>query len=162
MDREQSEFERLLRLATRKLGVREHSIGEIRQYLLRKLANRDEYPLIDRVIDRLIALDLLDDRRFTSLFIQSRKNRGKGPKIIQLELQQRQVSEEIIKSELAAIETEVWVETARRVARKKYYQMSAAEGNIPMLKLRQSLFARGFDYQVIKAVVDDLTLRRVE
>jgi|SRR5690625_4242153 len=72
--------------AIRLLTRREHSELELR----RKLQLRD-FPadLIDQVVARLLAEDLLSEERFIEAYIRTRGARGVGPQRIRAELQQR-------------------------------------------------------------------------
>ena len=98
------------------LSLREHSRKELQQKLLLR-----DYALPDivQVLDEFIKKDLQSDERFAEAYTRSRRLKGYGPERIQMELQQRGVSDELI---TAAIEgqDESWHEAALRVYQKKF------------------------------------------
>ena len=98
------------------LARREHS----RQELQRKLANKGFEPLdITQVLAALSDEGLLSDERFTEAFINSRLQRGTGPKKIALELQQRGVGNELITCHLDERDAK-WTQRAVEVRAKRF------------------------------------------
>lgn len=96
--------------------MREHS----RKELQRKLLLRD-YALPDvlQVLDEFATKDLQSDERFAEAYVRSRRLKGYGPERIHMELQQRGVSDELIRDSINS-EDEIWRETALHVYCKKF------------------------------------------
>jgi len=130
------------------ISRREHS----RYELMQKLNKR--YPetrsLIEEVLDKLIANNILDDERFAEMYINSRARKGFGPKKIEMELSSKHVESFIISSSLEAYDN--WIENAKKELLKKF------KGIVPTdyqskIKQKQFLFNRGFSTQIIDRVL---------
>jgi len=130
------------------ISRREHS----RYELMQKLNKR--YPetrsLIEEVLDKLIANNILDDERFAEMYINSRARKGFGPKKIEMELSSKHVESFIISSSLEAYDN--WIENAKKELLKKF------KGIVPTdyqskIKQKQFLFNRGFSTQIIERVL---------
>jgi len=130
------------------ISRREHS----RYELMQKLNKR--YPetrsLIEEVLDKLIANNILDDERFAEMYINSRARKGFGPKKIEMELSSKHVESFIISSSLEAYDN--WIENAKKELLKKF------KGIVPTdyqskIKQKQFLFTRGFSTQIIDRVL---------
>ena len=130
------------------ISRREHS----RYELMQKLNKR--YPetrsLIEEVLDKLIANNILDDERFAEMYINSRARKGFGPKKIEMELSSKYVESFIISSSLEAYDN--WIENAKKELLKKF------KGIVPTdyqskIKQKQFLFTRGFSTQIIDRVL---------
>ena len=130
------------------ISRREHS----RYELMQKLNKR--YPetrsLIEEVLDKLIANNILDDERFAEMYINSRARKGFGPKKIEMELSSKHVESFIISSSLEAYDN--WIENAKKELLKKF------KGIVPTdyqskIKQKQFLFNRGFSIQIIERVL---------
>ena len=65
------------------ISRREHSEQEITKKLLKKF---DTPEVIDRVITKLVANNLINDVRYAQMYVLVRKRKGFGPKKIQFEL----------------------------------------------------------------------------
>ena len=61
------------------ISRREHSEQEITKKLLKKF---DTPEVIDRVITKLVANNLIDDVRYTQMYVLARKRKGFGPKTL--------------------------------------------------------------------------------
>ena len=135
--------------AMRLLATREHSQHELR----RKLIQKGHAPeLIDEVMAQLRAQGLQSDARFVENFINSRRERGKGPTRIQLELQQHQIAADIIQAQLEP-RASIWRDYAEKARRKKFG--AAIPADYPA-RMRQAKFLeyRGFTHQQIFALLD--------
>lgn len=75
------------------LARREHSIGELKQKLKQKGAAEGD---IDAVLVELIEKGYQSDERFAKSYVRCRVQAGFGPLRIRAELQQRQVSPDLI------------------------------------------------------------------
>jgi len=132
------------------LSRREHS----RQELHGKLERRGyESQAIATVLDALEAENLLQDRRFAEVYVDSRTARGFGPVKIRLELQQRGVAAELIDACCDGADP-AWGEHAARVWRKRFSQ-TPADSYSAWAKQARYLQQRGFDASQISAVLGD-------
>lgn len=138
------------------LAARPRSAREIRDRLRRK-----DYPddHIDAALERLERLRLVDDRAFARWWIENRQaNRPRGNRALQAELQQKGVDRTIISELLDELtepddEREAALEAARRVVRR---YASAPDKWAFSRKLSAFLQRRGFGFDAIKPVVDEL------
>ncbi len=129
------------------LARREHARFE----LAVKLAAKGFEPLhIEPVLNSLEADDFLSDKRFAECYIRSRVNKGYGPYRIRMELQTRQVDDDII-NELLHHGWD-WSERIIEVRRKRF-------GDVPVtdikMRAKQQRFLqyRGFSSEQIKAAM---------
>lgn len=136
--------------AMRLLAAREHSQHELR----RKLSQKGHEPdAIESVIEQLAAQGLQSDERFIESFVNSHRERGKGPKRIRLELQQHQLPYELIEKHINERATD-WREQALRVKLKKFGQ-APIEDIKERSKQTRFLEYRGFTHDQISAVLGE-------
>ncbi len=135
-------------LAIRYLGNREHSRKEI----VTKLEKRNISPGdIEKTLERLDTLGLLDDRSFAVSFVGSRsRKKPSGRYKLRHELLMKGVSEEIADEVLGDFDNEA-------------HCLSAALKKLPLLKgdiyhrkrkMRAFLASRGFDSGTIRTTLD--------
>lgn len=128
------------------LARREHSRFE----LLQKLRLR--YPdsaALDIVVQQLADEALQSDERFAEAFVAMRVRKGQGPVRIRLELQQRQVQEELIDPALEKYRVQ-WADLVKEVCRKKY--KSPARDVADRTKQSRFLQYRGFTPEQIQSL----------
>jgi regulatory protein len=130
------------------ISRREHSRYEVMQKLNKRYP--ETRSLIEEVLDKLIANNILDDERFAEMYINSRARKGFGPKKIEMELSSKHVESFIISSSLEAYDN--WIENAKKELLKKF------KGIVPTdyqskIKQKQFLFNRGFSTQIIERVL---------
>lgn len=155
--RERGAYERALDL----LAGRPYSVRELRRRLIRK-----DVPVAeaDAVVERLVAVGLLDDAAYAVAFTRSRLlGSGASSRRIRQELLRRGVAAELADSAIERVVADEEVDLGRvieRVARKKLTSM----GDLEPLVLRRRLFAflvrRGYDLDDVKRVVGELTRAR--
>ncbi len=137
--------------AMRLLAAREHSQHELR----RKLTQKGHEPNVaERAIEQLVEQDLQSDERFVEGFINSHQVRGKGPKRIQLELQQHQLPEYLLDQYLD-ISDGIWHESAAQVRTKKFGE-ELPEDYKEKMKQAKFLEYRGFTHDQIFSVLNEL------
>ncbi len=146
-----------LDLALRYLSVRQRSEKEIRDYLQRKIANRESIkfseaknsPVIELTIKKLKKYNYVNDHAFAQWFIKSRiKTKHQSVKLIKYELAKKGVSKDQIenlkmpkindkKNAIVAVEKKVirWKSLPPLEFKKKFFQFLAY---------------RGFDYEIIE------------
>ena len=131
------------------LARREHS----RREMLVKLECRGyESPVTEDVIDALIDEGLLSEQRFASGYISARADRGRGPRRLRAELQQRGVESSLIDAALDDADVD-WAAVAARARRKRFGDGAPAD---LAERARQVRFLeyRGFDGGTIRRVLD--------
>jgi len=138
--------------AFRLLGRRQHSSSELR----RKLWNKDyEQKLIDEVIEDLQKNGYLDDKEFIRAFV-AEKSKAKNWSIKRItgELFKRGATSKLIDEMFSEQQTESDLESAMKLAKKKYEVLM--KRNLEPKELRNKLstylFTKGFDYDLIKEV----------
>lgn len=136
--------------AMRLLAAREHSQHELR----RKLGQKGHEPdIIEAVIEQLAAQGLQSDERFIESFVNSHRERGKGPKRIRMELQQHQLPYELIEKHINERNSE-WREHALRVKLKKFGQ-APIDDIKERSKQTRFLEYRGFTHEQISSVLGE-------
>ncbi len=133
------------------LSFRPRSREEVRRYLRRK-----ETPpgLIDSVLERLDQLDLINDRSFTSFWLDSREHANpKGAQALKSELRMKGVQREIV-DELVNDEQDE--ERALVAGRKKalvLIRQPAIDYKTFRMRLSPFLQRRGFGYEAVTHAV---------
>ncbi|MCP3866710.1 MAG: regulatory protein RecX [Gammaproteobacteria bacterium] len=125
--------------AVRLLAIREHSRTEIRRKLETWVGNQE---CIEQVLDGLEADNLLNDQRFTEMYIASRRRRWFGPLRIRGELQARGISSDLAACCLAGKESEF--ERSLRDAAARKFGADSAAGSAEWAKMARFLQYRGF------------------
>jgi regulatory protein len=142
--------------ALRLLSVRPRSERELRDRLRRKEFEPDH---IDRAIQRLRELELLDDAHFAELWIANRqKLRPKGVQALRQELRakgiDRQTVDEVLANSIDADEESAACEQVARQALRRY--ADAPDRATFQRKLGGFLQRRGFRLDTIKPIIDQL------
>lgn len=120
------------------LGMREHSVGELK----RKLEQKFEYPeLIQKTLEWLLDLGYLNDQRFAEIFVRSSINKGRGPVRIQQELQLKSVHSSHISEALSLADVD-WRELSGDVLSRRFSEKPSDQKE----RARQMRFlqSRGF------------------
>jgi regulatory protein len=137
--------------ATRLLAHRPRSQAEIQRQLQTKGYNQT---VIDQVIERLAAVNLINDEQFARYWIEQRETfRPRGHLALRQELQQKGIAREIIEAALAGVDETT---AARQSAERKAQQLAGLPEMEFKKKLGQYLQRRGFPYESIRLVTDDL------
>ncbi len=139
------------------LGYKPRTEHEVRQKLL-----RSGYPeaIAEQTVDRLRDLGYLDDAAYAHTFAQQRfQGKGYGPRRIQNDLRKRGVAAATIDAVLAALETEEdLLSGAREQAEKRWARLVRTETDDRKRrkKLGDFLMRRGYGYDVVRQVTDEL------
>lgn len=137
--------------AIRYIVQRPRSINEIERYLKRK--GYDE-PQIEQIINRLKELDLLDDSAFAEYWIEQRLTfKPRSQMALRYELQQKGVSRAVMDELLNEVDE---VAAAQDAAQRKLNTFRHLPEDQFRAKLGSFLQRRGFRYETIRQVVDDL------
>ncbi len=137
------------------LARREHSRLEITRKLRTSVANA---ATLDKVLDRLVGEGLLSDERFCEAFIRARAVRGRGPRLIGMELRERGVAEDIVNRYLDS-DACIWLDSLVNLIARKY---GPVPDSVPSAVARQQRFLqqRGFTYEQIRQALDRLAETR--
>lgn len=127
---------------------REHSCHELIQKLNKRFP--ETLPIIEAVIEKLVANNILNDERFAEMYLNSRARKGFGPKKIEIELNSKKVDPLLIANAIA--EYESWVENAKNELFKKFKGIKPTDYKSKM-KQKQFLFNRGFNSQIIEQIL---------
>jgi regulatory protein len=128
------------------LTAREHSVQELRL----KLEKRGYQPeLIEQALDALQASSLLNDARFTEVFVDNRIRKGQGPLRIRSGLREKGVGEQLIEECLRPY-ADQWLSLLQEVHDAKYGSQRA-ESNKELSKRARFLVSRGFPTEQIRS-----------
>jgi len=103
------------------------------------------------VLDELAERHLQSDARYVEVYVRSRAARGYGPQRIALELKQRGLAADVVRSALATSECD-WFALARRADARKYGDTPGREP-LDLARRRKHLEYRGFAAEHIKATL---------
>jgi regulatory protein len=131
------------------ISRRPRSSWELKDYLKRKDYDKE---VIESTISKLSELGYLNDLDFARRWVENRRLlKAASKRRLRQELKQKRISEEIIEQVLSEDETderEVLRELAARKRKQTKYQDN--------LKLMQYLSRQGYNYDDIKAVLNDV------
>jgi len=137
--------------ALRLLSYRPRSAAEIERNL-RKKGHADD--IIQTVVARLTAVDLLDDEAFARYWVDQRETfKPRSQMALRYELQQKGISREMIDAVLSDVDEEA---AARRAAQKKAPQLAHLSEETFRVKLGGFLQRRGFHYGLIKQISEEM------
>lgn len=165
------QIERLFNKALKFLSYRPRSEKEIRDYLLRKgrligieksEEEKEQYEKsVNLVIKKLKGIGQIDDNEFANWWVEQRKKfRMRGNRVIKMELLQKGVDKELIDEKLNRENKDEDLILAEKVALKKVASYKRLDKNEFRIKMGQFLARRGFEWGVIKKVVDTLEKSR--
>lgn len=131
------------------LARREHSRSELERKLGARGFSSD---LIAAALDQLESQGLLDDSRFTEVYVRQRVERGYGPLRIQQELRQRGIADDVAREQLASTGVD-WQAQALALRRKRFGDAQPQDYNE---RARQARFLqqRGFSLNDLKDLID--------
>ena len=127
------------------LARREHSVLELRHKLMRR---GFPLPLVEAVLERLVAEDLLSDSRYAEVYANTRIDKGYGPLRVDRELRERGVSDDAIAAILKDLE-DFWVKKLVQVHRKRFGGVKPTDMAEQVRQMR-FLRHRGFTIDQIK------------
>lgn len=140
--------------ALRFLSFRPRSEKEVKDYLRKKNIGEETQKM---VIGKLKKTKLLDDEQFAVWWIEQRTTfRPSGKRLLEYELRKKGISKEIIEEIAPQFSSSFEFEGALKAARKKL----SSYQKLPSLEFRQKMTAflarRGFSWEVIKEVIDEV------
>lgn len=156
----EAEVGKLMERMYRLFNIRQRSEKEVRDYFKklnfkRKIEGWDQVSdlVVDQVITRLKRKGMIDDKVFALSWVESRRrSKKKGPRVLKMELLQKGVARDIVDEVLSDGGDQ------EQLAREALEKKIRVWKDLPKLEFRKKaydfLFRRGFDYQVIKKVID--------
>ncbi len=143
--------EKYYQKALRFLSFRPRSEKEIFKYLNKKLKDRHQ---VAQIITRLKNENLINDEEFVDWWLEQRFSfNPKSKKVLRLELLQKGIAKNLIEEKLASI-SQHQIQTAIQTLIAKKAKL------YPPQKLINYLTARGFEYDLVKNLVDELAQKR--
>lgn len=140
------------------LGRRDRSVGSLQKKMKDKGHDSDE---IKKAINWLKEKKFLDDERFTKNFIRQKMSaKPVGKQLLKFKLKSEFVPIEIIEKTLEEIDEIIEYKEALELSQKWLEKKSSQDKNI-WGKLGQHLVGRGYDYDIIKRVVEELKSKLV-
>ncbi len=146
-------YERAKQSAFRFVSYRPRSISELRESLSRKKYDKN---IIERVVTRLVELEMLDDRKFALYWVEQRETfKPRSRRALSFELYQKGVDREIVDQIVGEIDED---EAAYRAGLQKAERWSS----LPEDKFREDMNSflqrRGFNYSIIAPATEKLWL----
>ena len=135
------------------VSYRPRSAKEVVDHLRKQSFDADAR---DHAIRRLEELGYLDDAAFARFWVESREShRPKGRRALAWELRQKGVADAVIEDTLARFSGDE-AALARAAARKRAATLRVDDAQGFQRKLGAFLARRGFDFEVVEQVVNDL------
>jgi regulatory protein len=135
------------------LSYRDRTIGEIEKRLKSKSYPED---LIGEVIEELTRLELVDDKKFSKDWVESRgKFKPKSRSALVAELRNKGVDKELAERAVENIDDEGELKMAKSVA-ENAARKTSKEGDALVRYLSGVLARRGFNWEIIRRVLEEL------
>ena len=148
--------------ALRFLARRPRSEKEVRDNLQKKKIEPD---VLEKIIVKLKEQKFLNDEEFASWWIDQRTRISqKGMRVIRLELLQKGIEKDIIDAatgDRQAATRETDEETARKIVEKKFVKFKNLPREEIYKKLGGHLARRGYNWDTIKASIDEAMAEKV-
>ena len=145
----QTPFNRALKY----LSLRQRSIKEIHDYLIKKQYSEED---INEAIKQLIELKFLNDDDFARSFIENRQRKGSSKKTIEFELKMKGVGKE--QSEEILEDANSDINTALTYIEKRLHQFERYDAEERKKKIIGRLRSRGFNWDIISVILKKLKL----
>lgn len=148
-----SEFQKIFEKIIRFISVRPRSESEVKEYLKRRLTDKEETEFLpEKILQKLKELNLLNEQDFVKWWLEQRAAfRPLGKIGLKAELRRKGVDDELIRKFL---ENEVdEVELAKKAITKKMRIFRRYTSEVRYQKLASFLSRRGFSWQTIRKVL---------
>ena len=147
MDYEPDPYSVATKIAVDALSRRARSRGELAEILKKKLVP-DE--VIDRLLDRLVAQRLIDDRTFAHEWSQLRhRSKGLSRRVLAQELRKKAIAQELIDEVLAEISRDDEIVAARNLVAKKLRSLTRFDSDVQYRRAHSLLARKGYSSSVI-------------
>lgn len=143
--------EKAKEVALRFIEYRPRSTAETRQHLLKK-----EYPedVVERVIERLATVELLNDAAFARYWVEQRQTfKPRSQLAIQQELRQKGLDRQTIDAALETVDESAAAAKAAEAKARRWQNLPQEEF---FKKVGSFLQRRGFSYEIVKEVTNSL------
>jgi regulatory protein len=148
--REEDEYHQVYKRAVRLIDHRPRSIAEVRRRMERQGVAPD---LVEKVIEQLTAVGLLDDAEFARLWVENRETfRPRSHQMLRYELRQKGLDEKTIAPALEQVDEE---QSAHRLALGRGRRLSHLDWSAFRQKLTGYLARRGYPYDIIRRAVQE-------
>jgi len=140
------------------LKFRPRTVGEMRRYLCDKIRKTHwSKEAVDKVIDYLLEIELLDDKKFIRLFVDQRKiNKPKGEYVLRQELREHGIEKNLI-DEYFSNNPVNEEELAKKVLSSRWPRFKNLPPKKRIQKSSQFLLRRGFSFRIVQQ-----TIKRME
>ena len=136
------------------LSYRQRSVAELKERLLNK---GYKIEVVQQVINILERLDYLDDQEFAISWVKDRITKGYGPYRIRQQLKEKGIDTRVIESSLEQeYSSELEYDLALELAAKKRSRYRDKDHYERRYKLSKVLERKGFSFEIINLVLDDL------
>jgi regulatory protein len=136
------------------LSYRPRTEHEIRSRLARADYEED---VVDEVVAKLYELDFLDDKAFAARFVEDRMaSRPSGRRALTWELRQKGLDAETVADAAATVDDASEREGAMAAARSRLGRLAGADRREARRKMTAFLQRRGFAWDTIHGVLDDI------
>lgn len=151
----EGEFAKIYNRVLKFLSYRPRSQKELADWFAKKSVGGQTQKL---VLKKLKRLGYVDDRKFAEWWIEQRISfRPRGARLIKLELLKKGISREAIERLFEEINIDFSEEKrAKRAAEKKFKSLKNLTRPKQKEKLSQFLLRRGFSWETIRKVLDDV------
>jgi len=141
--------------AMKYLSGRLHSREELRKKLVRQEYSQQ---LIDEVLDELRRLGYVDDSRFAKTkALSAAQHKHHGPRRAMMELMRAGVKKDVAEVAVGEVyESNDNVAEARKLAQKQAARLRKLDPQVARRRLAGMLARRGFDYDAIKPVMEEV------
>ena len=158
----ESEVGKLMERIYRLFNIRQRSEKEVRDYFRKLSFKRKEKGekissfIVDTVVQLLKRKGMINDLEFAKAWVESRKKK-KGPRVLKQELFQKGIDREIIEE---VISGQVAGYSGQEIAEGLLEKKMRVWKNLPRLEFKKKAYEfltrRGFEYEVIKEVIEKL------
>ena len=151
MDYEPDPYSVATKIAVDALSRRARSRGELAEILRKKLVP-DE--VIERLLDRLGAQKLIDDRAFAREWSQLRqRSKGLSRRVLAQELRRKSIAQQLIDDVLEEISREDEIAAARNLVAKKLRTLSRCDSQTQFRRVHSLLARKGYSATIIKEAI---------
>ncbi|HEX3784380.1 MAG TPA: regulatory protein RecX [Pseudonocardiaceae bacterium] len=131
--------------------------AELREKLIKRGIEED---IVERVLNRLHEVGLIDDAAVAELWVRSRHNyQGLARKALSIELRRKGVADEVVAEAVSAVDSEAEEARARELVRKRLRGTVPADELTAIRRLVGMLarkgYSEGLSYRVVKSELRD-------
>ena len=113
------------------------------------------------IVDWLVAGGYIDEERFAKAYVDSKvRYQQWGRKKIEFQLRGKGLDAATIRHALQGIDEETYLGVLANLARTKAKSLPAADPDNRRLRLTSYLMGRGFEYDLINNIIDDILRER--